>query len=123
MSEVEQTQVREQDNSITFDDFMRVDLRVGQILSAEKVEKSEKLVRLEVNLGPELGTRQIVAGIATFYPAESLVGRKIVVVANLKPRKLMGLESNGMILAAHDGVGGLDLLSPGDLAPAGTRVS
>ena len=83
---------------ITIDDFAKVDLRVAQILVAERVPKANKLLRLEVDLGYE--KRQILAGIAQFYEPEKLVGRKIVIVANLAPRKMRGLESNGMLLAA-----------------------
>jgi methionyl-tRNA synthetase len=83
---------------ITIDDFVKVDLRVAQILVAERVPKADKLLRLEVDLGYE--KRQILAGIAQFYEPEKLVGRKIVIVANLAPRKMRGLESNGMLLAA-----------------------
>jgi methionyl-tRNA synthetase len=83
---------------ITIDDFVKVDLRVAQILVAERVPKADKLLRLEVDLGYE--KRQILAGIAQYYEPEKLVGRKIVVVANLAPRKMRGLESNGMLLAA-----------------------
>jgi len=84
--------------TITIDDFVKVDLRVAQILVAERVPKADKLLRLEVDLGYE--KRQILAGIAQFYEPEKLVGRKIVIVANLAPRKMRGLESNGMLLAA-----------------------
>jgi len=83
---------------ITIDDFVKVDLRVAQILVAERVPKADKLLRLEVDLGYE--KRQILAGIAQYYEPERLVGRKIVIVANLAPRKMRGLESNGMLLAA-----------------------
>ena len=83
---------------ITIDDFAKVELRVAQILVAERVPKADKLLRLEIDLGTE--KRQILAGIAEHYEPEKLVGRKIVVVANLAPRKMRGLESNGMLLAA-----------------------
>jgi methionyl-tRNA synthetase len=83
---------------ITIDDFAKVELRVAQILVAERVPKADKLLRLEVDLGTE--KRQILAGIAEYYEPEKLVGRKIVIVANLAPRKMRGLESNGMLLAA-----------------------
>jgi methionyl-tRNA synthetase len=83
---------------ITIDDFVKIDLRVAQILVAERVPKADKLLRLEVDLGYE--KRQILAGIAQYYEPEKLVGRKIVIVANLAPRKMRGLESNGMLLAA-----------------------
>jgi methionyl-tRNA synthetase len=86
------------DNKITIDDFAKIELRVAQIKVAEKVKGADKLLRLEVDLGTE--TRQIVAGIAEAYAPETLIGRKVVIVANLAPRKLRGLESNGMIVAA-----------------------
>jgi methionyl-tRNA synthetase len=83
---------------ITIDDFAKVDLRVAQVLVAERIPKADKLLRLEVDLGYE--KRQILAGIAQHYDPEKLIGRKIVIVANLAPRKMRGLESNGMLLAA-----------------------
>ena len=83
---------------IAIDDFVKVELRVAQVKVAERVKGADKLLRLEVDLGDH--TRQIVAGIAEAYTPESLIGRKIVIVANLQPRKLRGLESNGMLLAA-----------------------
>jgi methionyl-tRNA synthetase len=83
---------------ISIDDFIKVDLRVAQILVAERVPKADKLLRLEVDLGYE--KRQVLAGIAQYYEPENLVGRKIVIVANLAPRMMRGLESNGMLLAA-----------------------
>jgi methionyl-tRNA synthetase len=86
------------DGKITIDDFVKVELRVGMVKVAEKVKNADKLLRLEVDIGTEV--RQIVAGIAEAYAPETLVGRKVVIVANLAPRKLRGLESNGMIVAA-----------------------
>jgi methionyl-tRNA synthetase len=83
---------------VTIDDFAKIELRVAQILVAERVPKADKLLRLEVDLGYE--KRQILAGIAQYYEPEKLIGRKIVIVANLAPRKMRGLESNGMLLAA-----------------------
>ncbi len=86
---------------ITIDDFLKVELRVGTVLTAEKVEKADKLLRLTVDIGTEV--RQIVAGIAKAYAPETLIGRKVVIVANLAPRKLRGIESQGMIVAASLG--------------------
>ena len=83
---------------ITIDDFAKIDLRVGTVKVAERVPKSDKLLRLEIDIGTEV--RQVVAGIAEAYAPEPLIGRKVVIVANLAPRKLRGLESNGMIVAA-----------------------
>jgi methionyl-tRNA synthetase len=95
-------------NTITIDDFAKVELRVAQVLVAEKVKGADKLLRLEVDLGTE--KRQIVAGIAKAYDPEKLVGRKVVIVANLAPRKLRGLESQGMIVAASLGEEGVPVL-------------
>ena len=86
------------DTKITIDDFAKIELRVGLVKVAERVKGADKLLRLEVDIGTEV--RQILAGIAEAYDPESLVGRKVVIVANLAPRKLRGLESNGMIVAA-----------------------
>ncbi len=89
-------------DKIDIADFAKVELRVAQVLEAEKIPGSKKLLKLQVDLGDE--KRQIVAGIAESYAPETLVGRKVVIVANLKPAKLMGVESNGMVLAgSHDG--------------------
>jgi len=85
---------------ITFEDFQKIDLKVGKILEAERVEDSEKLLKLMVDLGGE--TRQIIAGIGKFYQPKNLIGKEIVVVANLEPKNLMGLESQGMLLAANN---------------------
>jgi len=94
---------------ITIDDFAKVELRVAQVLVAEPVKGADRLLRLEVNLGYEV--RQIVAGIAGAYEPEKLIGRKVVIVANLQPRKLRGLESNGMIVAASLGEKGKPVLA------------
>jgi len=89
------------DGKISIDDFLKVELRVGEVKVAEKVKGADKLLRLEVDIGTEV--RQVLAGIAAAYAPETLVGRKVVIVANLQPRKLRGLESNGMIVAASAG--------------------
>jgi methionyl-tRNA synthetase len=94
---------------ITIDDFAKIELRVAQVKVAERVPKADKLLRLEVDLGYE--TRQILAGIAEAYEPESLIGRKVVIVANLAPRKLRGFESNGMIVAASLGEKGKPVLA------------
>ncbi|MDH5491297.1 MAG: methionine--tRNA ligase [Myxococcales bacterium] len=106
---------------IVFDDFAKVDLRVGKILAAEKLSKSKKLLRLQIDLG-EAEPRVILAGIALSYPPEALIGRRVVVVANLPPRKMMGVQSQGMVLAASD-AGGLGVLCVDRDVPPGTRVS
>jgi methionyl-tRNA synthetase len=100
-------------------DFAKVELRVAQILAAEKIEGSKKLIKLQVDLGDE--KRQVVAGIAEAYAPEALVGKKIALVANLKPAKLMGVESNGMILAAS--LDGKAVLTTFDAdVPPGTKI-
>jgi methionyl-tRNA synthetase len=83
---------------ISIEEFAKVQMRVGQVLEAEKVPNSRKLMRLRVDIGTEI--RQVVAGIAEAYEAPSLINKKVVIVANLKPAKLMGIESDGMIVAA-----------------------
>jgi len=105
---------------IAIDDFVKVDLRVAQILVAERIPKADKLLRLEVDLGYE--KRQILAGIAQYYDPEKLIGRKIVIVANLAPRKMRGLESNGMLLAASLPDGAPVLASFLEEVPLGARL-
>ena len=87
-------------NYISFEEFQKIDLRVGKIIEAEKIASSEKLLKLKVDFGGE--KRQLVAGIAKFYQPEDLIGKEIVVVVNLEPKNLMGIESQGMLLAADD---------------------
>src|SRR4030095_4323778 len=89
-------------NFIDITDFAKVDLRVGQVLSAERLPKSDKLLLMKVDIGEEQ-PRQLLAGIAQYYEPEKLIGRKVVIVANLKPRKLRGYESQGMVVAASIG--------------------
>jgi len=104
---------------ISIDDFKKVELKVAKVLSAEPIEGSDKLLKLQIDLGSE--QRQILSGIAKFYKPEELVGRQIVIVANLEPRQMMGLESNGMILAAGDGEL-ISLLAPDKELPPGTSI-
>src|SRR3989338_2925166 len=105
---------------ITYGDFKKLDLRVAKILEAVRVEGSEKLVKLQIDVG-ELGQRQLIAGIGTIYTPEILVGKQIVIVANLEPRKLMGYESQGMLLAASDELGPV-LLAPESEVEPGTVI-
>ena len=104
---------------IDINEFAKLDLRIGKIKNAERVEGSKKLIKLEVDVGDE--TRQLVAGIAEEYNPESLIGKLVPVLANLKPVKLMGVESQGMILAV-DVNGKPILLHPDREVPAGSRV-
>ena len=110
----------EENNLINFDEFLKVDLRVVKVLEAEEVPESNKLLKLKVSMGSE--ERQIIAGIKKAYSPEDLVGKQIVIVANLEPRKLAGLESQGMILAAHDEEDKAVLVSPIKEVPEGTRL-
>ena len=108
--------------TIPIDDFVKIDLRVATVLEAERVPKADKLLKLLVDVG-EAQPRQILAGIAQHYSPETLVGRKIIVVANLAPRKLRGLESNGMLLAASVGEEGKPVLATfAEDVPNGARL-
>lgn len=107
------------DGVIGIEDFAKVELKVGKIISAERVEKSNKLIKLIVDIGEE---RQIVAGIGNFYAPEDLIGREVVVVSNLKPAKLMGVESRGMLLAATDSDGTCSILTLDREVKKGSRV-
>jgi methionyl-tRNA synthetase len=108
-------------SEIQYDDFAKLDLRVGKVVGAEKVQKADKLLKLDVDLGFE--RRTIVSGIALHFAPEDLVGKQVVVVANLAPRKLKGIESNGMILSAEDENGKLHLINPEEIINPGARVS
>jgi len=107
---------------IGFGDFQKIELTVGQVMEASKIEDADKLLKLQVDLGQD-DRRQIVAGIAKHYQAEELVGRKVAVVSNLKPAKLRGEISEGMLLAASDDAGNLELVYPGDLIRVGGKIS
>lgn len=106
---------------IVFDDFAKVDLKIGKIVAAEKVEKADKLLKLSVDLGFE--TRTIVSGIALHFKPEEIVGKQVTVVTNLAPRKMRGIESNGMILMAEDAEGKLHFINPETAVNAGAGVS
>ena len=106
---------------IVFDDFAKIDLKVGKIVAAEKVEKADKLLKLQVDLGFE--TRTIVSGIAMHFAPEAIVGKQVTVVCNLAPRKMRGIESNGMILMTEDADGKLHFINPEDNINPGSGVS
>ena len=106
---------------IVFDDFAKIDLKVGTILSAEKVQKADKLLKLEIDLGYE--KRTIVSGIALHFEPEAIIGKQVVVVANLAPRKMRGIESNGMILMSEDAEGKLQFINPDTVVENGSGVS
>jgi len=105
---------------ISIDDFMKIELRVAKVLAAERVPKSKKLLKLQVDTGAD--QRTIVAGIAEAYEPEALVGRSIAIVFNLKPATLMGVESNGMVLAASPEGGKPELVTFDTPPPPGSRV-
>ncbi len=104
---------------ISIDDFAKVELRVALVTDCEKVEKAKKLLKLQLDLGYE--KRQIVSGIAEWYSPEDLIGKKVIVVANLKPAKLRGVESQGMLLAADVGDEAVVVFAP-DKAEPGSKV-
>ena len=87
-------------DTITYDDFQKLDIKIGTILSVEKIEKSDKLLKIQIDFGNEV--RQLISGIAKWYVSEDLVGKQVPVLVNLEPRKFMGYESQGMILMAND---------------------
>lgn len=108
---------------ITYDDFARVEMRIGEIKAVEVVEDADRLLKLTVDLGEE-APRQIVSGIRAYFPdLEVLVGKKCPFVANLEPRTIRGLESNGMIMAAHTDADQFSLLEVASEIPAGTKIS
>ncbi|MBC7981612.1 methionine--tRNA ligase subunit beta [Candidatus Parcubacteria bacterium] len=106
---------------ITFDEFKKIEMKVGQIMSAEPVEGSEKLLKLEVDFGEDK-TRTVVSGIAGHVDLENFIGSQKVFITNLEPRAIMGIESQAMILAGKDGQG-LALISPTRDLPIGTLLS
>ncbi len=105
---------------VSIEDFLKLDIRLAKVLSAERVEGSDKLIKLRVSLGEE--ERTLVAGIAKHYAPEELVGKKVLMLANLKPRKLFGIESQGMILALSDGEG-MSLIVPDRDVKEGAKAS
>lgn len=105
---------------ITFEDFKKLEIRIGKILSAQKVEGADKLLKLEVDIGKE--KRQLVAGIARYYEPEELINKQIPVLVNLEPRKIRGVESQGMLLAATEGETPI-LLHPDKEVSPGSLIS
>ena len=121
MEEAKQPEITNLKSEIVFDDFAKIDLRVGTITAAEKIEKADKLLKLTVNLGFE--TRTIVSGIALHFKPEDIVGKQVTVVCNLAPRKMRGIESNGMILMAEDKNGKLHFINSNNKIDEGSTVS
>ena len=106
----ENNNVMPQKNTIDFEDFTKIDIRVGTIIEAENVPKSDKLLKLKVDTG--LDQRTILSGISKYYSPDDILNKKVMVLINLKPRKMMGFESQGMLLLADDSDGNLSLMQP-----------
>jgi methionyl-tRNA synthetase len=119
--EESKSEIPAQKSEIVYDDFAKLDLKVGTIVSAEKVEKADKLLKLEVDMGFE--KRTVVSGIALHFTPEQIIGKQVVVVANLAPRKMRGIESNGMILMAENKEGKLYFVSPAEKIDEGSSVT
>jgi methionyl-tRNA synthetase len=120
--EQQEETAKEKESYITIEDFIKVDLRVGTIKECVDVEKSDRLLKSQVDLGPELGMRQIFSGIKKWYKPEELIGKQVIVVSNLKPRKMMGEESQGMITLADGDDGKPTLISPIVPLPNGAKL-
>lgn len=110
-----------ENEKIIIEDFKKIDLRIATILNAEHIEGSDKLLRLQIDLGFE--QRQICAGIAQHYQPEEIIGKQIIIMTNLKPRVLRGIESNGMLLAGTDPDGTISLLTPDKNLTPGSKIS
>src|SRR3989344_2406136 len=106
---------------ISYDDFKKVELKVAKVISAQRVPETDKLLLLQLKVGEE--ERQIVSGIAEFYSPEEIVGKEIVIVANLEPKIFRGVESQGMLLATRSEDGGIVLLAPEKEVPAGSAIN
>src|SRR5688572_2870250 len=119
--DVSKTGISSEKPVIQYEDFAKLNMKIGTIISAEKVEKADKLLKLEVDLGSE--KRIIISGIALHYKPEEIVGKQVVVITNLAPRKMKGIESNGMVLTAEDSDGNLHFISPGRNINPGSGVS
>ena len=107
---------------IQYDDFKKVDIRIGTVIAVERVPETDKLLKCTIDFGPEIGERTIVSGIAQWKSPEDLVGGQLPYVINLAPRMLRGIESAGMLLAASDEDGAVVLLRPEKKLPPGTRL-
>jgi methionyl-tRNA synthetase len=119
-NEEKEVQAKPAKDEITFDDFMKVDIRTGTILEAEVVPKTKKLLKLKIDTG--IDQRTVVSGIAEFYKPEDIIGKKVSILVNLAPRKLRGIESQGMILMAEDAEGRLCFVSPTEDISNGSEV-
>jgi len=107
--------------NISFDDFSKLDLRIAIVLSAEKVPKSDKLLKLTVDTGVD--HRVVLSGIGKHFEPQALIGKQVTILVNLAPRRMMGIESNGMILSVEDHEGSLRLLQPSEIVNPGATIS
>lgn len=115
--------INDKPQNLTYDDFAKLDIRVGTIQSIDLVPKSKKLIKLEVSFGDVIGNRTILAGVAQAHTdGRVLVGQKIVAILNLAPREMMGIMSHGMLLAAHDAEDKVWLVNPGGPIPDGNDI-
>ena len=121
MNEAENAPVTPMKEIITYDDFAKLDMRVVTILEAEKMPKSKKLLKLKVDIG--LGERTVLSGVAEHFEPEFLVGKQVTMLINLAPRKMMGIDSEGMILMAEDKDGKLKLMVPHEGTASGSTIS
>jgi len=119
-NEMEEQKAKPAKEEITFEDFMKVDIRTGTILEAEIVPKTKKLIKLKIDTG--IDQRTVVSGIAEYYKPEDILGKKVSILVNLAPRKLRGIESQGMILMAEDADGRLCFVSPTEDVADGSEV-
>jgi methionyl-tRNA synthetase len=119
-NEITETNVSPARESIAFDDFGKMDIRVGTVIEAEKVKKTKKLLKLKIDVGFE--KRTVVSGIAEFYKPEDLIGKQVSILVNLEPKKLQGIESQGMILCAENADGSFSIVSPDRKVKNGSEV-
>jgi methionyl-tRNA synthetase len=120
-NELENQKAEPAKDNCTYDDFMKMDIRVGTILEAEKVKKTDKLLKLKVDTG--IDQRTVVSGIAVDHKPEDIIGKQVSILVNLEPRKIRGIESQGMILMAEDATGKLNFVIPDDVTKNGSGIS
>ena len=120
-NEAEMAETTRQKTNVSFDDFTTMDIRIGTILEAEKVAKTKKLLKLTIDTG--IDKRTVVSGIAEYYEPEKIIGKQVSILVNLEPRKIRGIESQGMILMAEDADGSLCFIQPSEVIRNGSEVS
>ena len=120
-TEAESQQVNPQKETTTFDEFQKMDLRVGTIIDADKIKKSKKLLKLKVDTG--IDQRTVVSGIAQFFDPKDIIGKQVSILVNLAPRKMLGIESEGMILMAENNKGELQFVAPIETSDNGAIIS